>query len=311
MKISVVIPSFNQGRFLGEAIESILCHHRQEIELIVIDGGSTDETLKVLHEFSTKIAYWCSETDRGQTHAINKGLRCMTGEIWCYQNSDDLVLAGAFDAVAQAFEDTACNWLSGSAQVTGSPFGQNQLVPCKPIKLEDYLLPWLRAEKYVFPFSGACFMSRSLFEEAGFFDESYNFSMDIEYYCRARLKHSFDQMIIPDDLAVWRWHGESKTMTKGIAYGFREDEIAIAQMYLPYANLEHPKVVYRSIEREKFAVAARKALYQYCTGGIQNAKETILTEIRRCPRSLTSRQFLGAIRRVYGPKFLTAGAGLP
>jgi glycosyltransferase involved in cell wall biosynthesis len=311
MKISVIIPSFNQGQFIGETIESILSHHRQEIELIVIDGGSADETLSVLHAFSHKIAYLGSEPDRGQTHAINKGLRRMTGEIWCYQNSDDLVLPGTFDIVAQAFEDAVCHWLSGSAQVTGSPFGQNELVPCKPIRLEDYLLPWLRAEKYVFPFSGACFMSRSLFEEAGFFDESYNFSMDMEYYCRARLKYGYDQMIIPDQLAVWRWHGESKTMTKGIAYGFREDEIAIAEKYLPYAAPERPKVVYKTIEREKSAVAARKALYQHRTGGRRNAKETLLSEIRRRPKSLTSRQFLGAIRRVYAPKFLTAGAGLP
>jgi len=234
----------------------------------------------------------------------------MTGDIWCYQNSDDLVLPEAFDTVAQAFEHGVLHWLSGSAQVTGSPFGPGEIVPCKPIRLEDYLFPWLRAEKYVFPFSGACFMSRSLFEKVGFFDEGYHFSMDMEYYCRARLTYGYDQTIIPDQLAVWRWHGESKTMTKGIGYGFREDEIAIAEKYLTYANPEQPKDVYKAIEREKAAVAARKALFQCRSGGRRNAKETLLSEIKRSPKSLTSRQFLGAIRRVYSPNFLAAGVRL-
>jgi glycosyltransferase involved in cell wall biosynthesis len=309
MKISVVVPSFNQGQFIGETLESILSQHHQEIELIVIDGGSADETLDVLHAFSRKIAYWCSESDRGQTHAINKGLRCMTGEIWCYQNSDDLVLPGAFDVAAKAFEDADCHWLSGSAHVTGSPFDRSKLVPQKPAKLEDYLLPWLRPEKFVFPFSGSCFMSRSLFKEVGFFDESYDFSMDIEYYCRARLKYGYDQMIIPDELAVWRWHGQSKTMTQGIAYGFREDEIAIAEKYISYAQPERPKLLSKSIEREKSLVAARKALYQHRSGARLTAMKTLRAEIRRRPRSLTSRQFLGAIRRISTPTFLNGFAG--
>ena len=299
MKISVIVPSFNQGAFIGETLESILSSHRQELEVIVIDGGSSDETLDVLRAFSGRLAYWCSEPDRGQTHAINKGLARMSGAVWSYQNSDDIVLPGALDVVAQAFVDPACHWVSGSAQVSGSPYGQRSVVPKQPERPEDYILPWTRADTYVFPFSGACYMSRGLFERTGYFDESYNFSMDMEYYSRALLKYGYSQKIIPDELAVWRWHGQSKTMTQGISYGFRQDEIAIAERYVSYVSPGQRDNVLQLIEKEKPRVAARKALYCWRQGAMERAREALRAEIRRSPRSLISREFLGAIRRVY------------
>lgn len=299
MKFSVIVPSFNQGAFIGETLESILSSHRQDLELIVIDGGSSDETLDVLRAFSNRIAYWCLEPDRGQTHAINKGLARMSGDVWSYQNSDDLVLPGALDIVAQSFVNSSCHWVSGSARVSGSPYGQRAIVPKEPEKMEDYILPWFRGDQYVFPFSGACYMSRNLFEKTGYFDESYDFSMDMEYYARARLKFGYRQEIISDELAVWRWHGQSKTMMQGISYGFRQDEIAIAEKYLSYVSPDVRGNVLRLIEKEKTAVAARKSLYFQRQGAVKDAKETLLAEIQRSPRSLISREFLGAMRRVF------------
>lgn len=100
-KISVIVPSYNQGHFIRETIESILNQQYPNLELIVIDGGSTDDTVKILKSFDDKIDYWISEKDRGQSHAINKALAVATGEFIGWQNSDDIYLPGALYALAQ------------------------------------------------------------------------------------------------------------------------------------------------------------------------------------------------------------------
>src|SRR5689334_12435479 len=105
-KISIVIPSYNQGNFIEETLCSVLDQNYPGLELIVIDGGSTDSTLEILDRYKERLAYISSEPDRGQTHAINKGLKKISGELWSYLNSDDLLLPGSLMAVAKAYEKT-------------------------------------------------------------------------------------------------------------------------------------------------------------------------------------------------------------
>src|SRR4029077_16981552 len=104
-KISIVTPSFNQGRFLEETILSVLNQNYPNLEYIVIDGGSTDETVEVIRRYEDRIPFWVSEKERGQVHAINKGLEKCTGDIFGFVNSDDVYLPGTFAAVAQYFEN--------------------------------------------------------------------------------------------------------------------------------------------------------------------------------------------------------------
>lgn len=116
MKISIVIPSYNQGKFLEETLLSVLDQRDADYELIVIDGGSTDESLQILELYSSRIAYWESRPDRGQTHAINKGLSHISGDVWAYLNSDDLLMPGTLTKVTRHFEDPAVVWLSGTCE---------------------------------------------------------------------------------------------------------------------------------------------------------------------------------------------------
>ena len=91
-KISVIVPSFNQGDYIEETILSILEQNYPEIELIIIDGGSTDNSLEIIKKYSSLIKYYISENDNGQAHALNKGFSLASGDICSYLNSDDIYL---------------------------------------------------------------------------------------------------------------------------------------------------------------------------------------------------------------------------
>ncbi|WP_019233253.1 glycosyltransferase [Legionella anisa] len=96
-KISVVTPSFNQGPFLRQCIESVLSQNYPNLEYIIIDGGSDDDSLSIIHEFEPYLTYWVSEPDKGQSDAINKGFMKASGELVAWLNSDDYYLPGAFE----------------------------------------------------------------------------------------------------------------------------------------------------------------------------------------------------------------------
>src|ERR1044071_6569232 len=121
LKLSIITPSFNQGRYLEETILSVLNQGYQPLEYIVIDGGSTDESVSIIRRYEHHLAYWVSEKDRGQVHAINKGLEKATGDIFAFLNSDDLYLPGAFRAVMEHFrEKPDCEWLCGETLLFGT-----------------------------------------------------------------------------------------------------------------------------------------------------------------------------------------------
>ncbi len=103
-RVSVVTPSFNQGRFVEQTIRSVLLQGCPDLEYVVVDGGSTDESVAVVRKYEAHLAHWVSERDRGQSHAINKGLARASGEVLCWLNSDDYYLPGTLRAVSEAVD---------------------------------------------------------------------------------------------------------------------------------------------------------------------------------------------------------------
>ena len=103
-KISIVTPSYNQTQFLERTILSVLNQNYPNLEYIIIDGGSTDESVEIIKKYEKYLYYWVSEKDKGQSAAINKGFRKSKGEILAWQNSDDIYFPGVFKYIAKLFD---------------------------------------------------------------------------------------------------------------------------------------------------------------------------------------------------------------
>ncbi len=113
-KISIITPSYNQGCFLKNTIMSILDQGYPNLEYIICDGGSTDNSVDIIKKYENKITFWCSEKDNGQTDAINKGMKKATGDIVGWINSDDVLLPGSLFQIANFFaKNRDCEFMNG------------------------------------------------------------------------------------------------------------------------------------------------------------------------------------------------------
>lgn len=207
-RISIITPSYNQGGFIRETIESVLNQEYPNLEYIVIDGGSTDSTKSILKEYGNKVD-WISEKDRGQSHAINKGLQKATGEIVGFINSDDLLEPGALYKVGKFFsENKKAKWLTGKCR-TIDPTGKEIR---KGITLYKNVWLHLKSKNILFVINyisqPSTFWHREVLETVGYFDERWEYSMDYDYWLRMCNYYGLD--FINSYLASFRVHPQSK-----------------------------------------------------------------------------------------------------
>jgi glycosyltransferase involved in cell wall biosynthesis len=206
-RISIVTPSFMQGRFLEETIRSVLLQGYPNLEYIVIDGGSTDSSLDVIKKYEPWLSHWVSEKDRGQADAINKGLKRATGEILAYINSDDWYAPGAFQAVARrALAHPDEQWWVG--WVDNCPEGKPP--ERKPSSFTNMVEFLGRTETLQQP---GVFWRRGIQEKVGLFDESLHFLFDHDYWVRF-LAAGCRPVQLAAPAAHFRIHGGSKTYSK-------------------------------------------------------------------------------------------------
>lgn len=208
-RISVVTPSYNQGQYLEETIRSVLSQDYADLEYIVIDGGSRDGTLEVIKRYEQRLAYWTSEKDRGQSDAINKGLRRATGEIVTWLGSDDLFTPNALHRVAEHFQGTDAALIHGKSELFGNGFdGQ-----VKGAEDDDLEIRYLAGMPFPQPSS---FFRRSVLLEQGYLDESLHYGMDYDLLVRIALNYPIKK--VPDVLSRYRLHQESKSIAQGIEF---------------------------------------------------------------------------------------------
>ena len=301
--ISIITPSYNQGQYLEETIRSVLLQNYPNLEYIVIDGGSTDNSIEIIKKYEKYIAYWVSEPDKGQVDAINKGLKKSTGKIWSYLNSDDLLYPNALHRVAELFK-RGINWIGAVSEIFDNRGKIGSITPLKINNKIGYLQPWNRKNKYVFPCSNVCFMSREILENCGLFDSNYEYSMDTEYCVRAVFQGGFKPYFISDILGGWRWHSESKTCKQGLAYGFRGDEVKIAQKYSNYLSSEEAKILRREIKVQQLWLVVRQAIFDAKQGKINKSLLSLILKIYQHPKLLKFRPWYGALKQIIINYFL-------
>ena len=178
-KISVIIPSFNQGKYIETTLTSVIEQGYPNLELIVIDGGSADCTVDILNKYDEKITYWVSESDEGQTDALVKGFKKSTGEIQCWLNSDDLHEPNTLERVAKYFD---------SHPDVDAVFGSTVWIDSQghPLRVHHEMpfnrFIWLHTYNYIPGMS--MFWRRDIYERSGGLDVNFNLAMDADLWAR-------------------------------------------------------------------------------------------------------------------------------
>lgn len=242
-KITVITPSFNQVKFIEQTIESVLNQGYPNLEYIIMDGGSTDGTIEVLKRYSGWLE-WISERDRGQSHAINKGLRMATGDVLAFINSDDLYEPGALLKVGTFFaEHSEAAWLTGKCRIIDQ---EGQEIRRLITKYKNF---WLRLKSYQllliidYISQPATFWRKRVIEKVGFFDETLHYAMDYDY--SLRVGRLFKLWVLDDYLASYRIHPSSKAGSS--AHAQFETDLEIARRYVSSPAYGHLHALHNAL----------------------------------------------------------------
>lgn len=208
-KISIVTPSYNQVEFIEETIRSVLLQNYPNLEFIIIDGGSTDGTIEILKKYEQWITYWVSEKDKGQSDALNKGFALAKGDIFAWQNTDDIYFPNVFFKVQQAFEkNTNKNIVFGDYTTINED--------SKLINYEyafDFNLAHFIYEGFHLN-SQAMFWRREVHDRFGLFNVLLHRTMDYDLILRMGIKEGSGSFLRLNDtpLASFRRHPQQKTL---------------------------------------------------------------------------------------------------
>jgi len=237
-KISIVTPSFNQGKFLEETIRSVLNQNYPNLEYIVIDGGSTDNSVEVIKKYEKYLSYWVSEPDLGQTHAINKGFEKSTGDILAYLNSDDLYMSDTLHIVSKYFiENQHIKFLYGNVQIVDE---RGNLIKNKKQLPFEFNMGCMIGFGLIID-QQSTFWKREVFEKIGAFNDEFQYNMDGDYWFR--VAQQFKMTHIRKTLAKLRWHSTSKSRknkkTPSHRFLFEKD----FQLKLCYSSLAISRII--------------------------------------------------------------------
>jgi len=203
--ISVITTSFNRARYITETIESVLSQKYPRLEYIVIDGGSTDGSVEILQRYSPQLAYWVSEPDRGEAHALNKGFARCTGDLVAWLNSDDVYLPGALSSVGAAYAANPEGIIAGPVVNHWEATGREKVIQQR-LEMSAMLQFWSNEWSWHQP--GIFFSRRALTQLGSLLDESLNYCMD--YDLVLRLLRTCKVSMLNSPLVHFRVHESAK-----------------------------------------------------------------------------------------------------
>jgi glycosyltransferase involved in cell wall biosynthesis len=211
VRVSIITPSYNQGKYLEQTIQSVLKQTYGNIEYLIIDGGSTDNSVDIIKKYEKDIAYWVSEPDKGQADAINKGCKRASGDLLCWVNSDDILYPYYVDARVRQFEENAnTDMIYGDVEQGPDP-SVKRLRKGRQISIKDML----KYAKCPVPQQSAMWR-RDVVERIGCLDPQWHVVLDREYFIRMAAGCSIKYR--PGAVAFFRSHEHSKSVSGSLKW---------------------------------------------------------------------------------------------
>ena len=287
-RVSIVTPSYNQGRYLEETIRSVLLQGYPDLDYIVVDGGSTDETLGVIRKYEAWLTSWVSEKDRGQADAINKGLARCTGDVFQFVNSDDVLDEGAVQAVAALMAGVDC--------VSGPVVEFEENGPSRV----SYASTGLTAVNFItqppayFYHQPGVWVRRELAVAIGGFDAELHYKFDWEFMLR--YLDRYPNVAYTDrNLGFSRLHVAAKTMSQAAGFS-AESWLARARALDRLAPGEAKTLLSETVGRMRWRRRLDDALAGKPTAG---ATLRLALAALASPTTRIDRYFLGTLRKLW------------
>ena len=258
-------------------------------EIIVIDGGSTDNSVDIIKKYQDNIAYWISEKDKGTYDANNKGLSKMTGDYWCILNSDDLLLPGALEIVADAIiKSPTEKWLSGEENIIDEGDNINgEVIPQAPEPLEGYTFLeacWIS--------HSSTFLNKDVIKSVGLFEKWH--VMDYNYWLRMEDK-GFFPLIIDKKISALRIHSDCKSYDQISLY---QEALNMRLEFCKQKNLLNSPQVKKKIKSEEVHVIRLRIAEALMHHQKAKAFDWLIRFIKKYPSSIKQRWFWGMVRRI-------------
>ena len=228
IKTSIITPSYNSAAFIEQTIDSVLSQGYPKLEYIIVDGGSTDGTVDIIKRYEKYLSFWVSEPDRGQSHAINKGLKWATGEIVNWLNADDFYEKDSLFRVAEEFQNPSVDCLCGRSKIIderGAFIKESKGTDIYENNLKK-AIGWARIDQ------PETFFRKIVFEKLGGVNEKLHYVMDKELWIRYLAMKGLAGIKITEDIFVnFRIHENSKTGAQKEKF-----EVETDQVYLKLAE---------------------------------------------------------------------------
>ncbi len=256
-KLTVITPSYNQGKYLERTILSVLNQNYPNLEYIIIDGGSNDESVDIIKKYEKYLTYWISEKDNGQVDALNKGLHRATGEWISFQNSDDVYFPDTFDTFGNAVKT-----LPDSDILYGDLF---MITPTDEVTELLKTLPYSFLCQFIEGMqihNQSLFFRKRLVDHFGFFDTSYRFAFDYEFITRYTAQEGVRIRRVEGLAGALRVHEEAKSSTIA-KVGLQEHE-RVKKAYRNSQTIPIPdKILYLYCRFRKIAYLLGKMDWKY------------------------------------------------
>ncbi len=240
-KISVITPSYNQAQFLEQTIRSVLDQNYPNLEYIIIDGGSTDNSVNIIKKYESSLTYWISEKDNGQAEAVNKGLKRATGDIIAWINSDDYYEQETFRTISGIFTKEKDTCVVNGNCIKHYLTKNKQIVDKSgAVTFERMLRYWKRN---FCPPQPSIFFKRSVLSDVGYLQEELNFAMDLDLWLRISKKYAFKY--IDQTFSHYLIHDLSKSGSGNGFKKFRSEWKKVCMQYVKSATIVQKASFYK------------------------------------------------------------------